>query len=126
MPTLIGWPEPLPASAASLAVICYSFSVAVPAFLAIALMYRDDYSRAGFRMLPSFDFEGKFTKAEILLFTVVLVLATLLPAMAGGAKFLLCMSRLARSFFITPASWRPLIRNFCRAAWYTLPSSTYL
>jgi len=50
-------------------------------------------------MLPSFDVEGKFTKAEILVFTVVLVLATMLPAMAGGATFLLCMSA-AGAFFL--------------------------
>src|SRR5579872_4632144 len=40
-----------------------------PHFLAIALMYRDDYSRAGYHMLPSFDRDAHFTRAEILLFT---------------------------------------------------------
>ena len=100
MPTLIGWAG---ASAGigrqAWLLFAILFLWQFPHFLAIALMYRDDYSRAGFRMLPSFDFEGKFTKAEILLFTVVLVLATLLPAMAGGAKFLLCMSA-AGAFFL--------------------------
>ena len=100
MPTLIGWAG---ASAGigrqAWLLFAILFLWQFPHFLAIALMYRDDYSRAGFRMLPSFDVEGKFTKAEILLFTVVLVLATLLPAMAGGAKFLLCMSA-AGTFFL--------------------------
>ena len=100
MPTLIGWAG---ASAGigrqAWLLFAILFLWQFPHFLAIALMYRDDYSRAGFRMLPSFDVEGKFTKAEILVFTVVLVLATMLPAMAGGATFLLCMSA-AGAFFL--------------------------
>ncbi len=101
MPTLIGWAG---ASAGigrqAWLLFAILFLWQFPHFLAIALMYRDDYSRAGFRMLPSFDFEGKFTKAEILVFTVVLVLATMFPALAGGgATFLLCMSA-AGAFFL--------------------------
>jgi heme o synthase len=100
MPTLIGWAG---ASAGigrqAWLLFAILFLWQFPHFLAIALMYRDDYMRAGFRMLPSFDVEGKFTKAEILFFTVVLILATLLPALAGGATFLLCMSA-AGAFFL--------------------------
>jgi protoheme IX farnesyltransferase len=100
MPTLIGWAG---ASAGigrqAWLLFAILFLWQFPHFLAIALMYRDDYMRAGFRMLPSFDVEGKFTKAEILVFTVVLILATLLPALAGGATFLLCMSA-AGAFFL--------------------------
>src|ERR1700724_1020274 len=50
-----------------------------PHFLAIALMYRDDYSRAGYHMLPAFDRDTRFTRAEIVGFTLVLVFATMLP-----------------------------------------------
>src|SRR5271157_4011746 len=50
-----------------------------PHFLAIALMYREDYARAGYRMLPRFDLDSRFTRAEIFAFTLILVLATLLP-----------------------------------------------
>src|SRR5437899_6321615 len=101
MPTLIGWAG---ASAGigrqAWLLFAILFLWQFPHFLAIALMYRDDYSRAGFRILPSLDFEGKVTKAEILLFTVVLVLATMFPALAGGgATFLLCMSA-AGAFFL--------------------------
>ena len=54
MPTLIGW-----AGAGSIlnrqAWILFAvlFLWQFPHFLAIALMYREDYSRAGYRMLPS-------------------------------------------------------------------------
>src|SRR2546429_8891501 len=93
MPTLIGWAG---ASAGigrqAWLLFAILFLWQFPPFLAISLMYPDDYSRAGFRMLPSFDVEGKFTKAEILVFTVVLVLGTMLPATAGGATVLVWMS----------------------------------
>jgi heme o synthase len=69
-----------------------------PHFLAIALMYREDYERAGFRMLPGFDRDGSFTRAEILALTVVLLLVTLLPQ-HGGVGYLVCMLG-AGSFFL--------------------------
>ena len=71
-----------------------------PHFLAIALLYREDYARAGFRMLPRFDTEGRFTKAEIVVFTLVLVLVTALPlAGRSGASYSLMMFT-AGTFFL--------------------------
>jgi len=88
MPTLIGW------AAASGRIdqrAWFLFAVLFlwqfPHFLAIALMYQDDYDRAGYRMLPRFDLESRFTRAEILGFTVVLVLTTLLPALHAGYAY---------------------------------------
>jgi len=80
MPTLIGWAG---ASGAIDRNAWFLFAVLFlwqfPHFLAIALMYRDDYARAGYRMLPHFDLDSRFTRAEILGFTIVLILMTLLP-----------------------------------------------
>lgn len=80
MPTLIGWAG---ASASIDRQAWYLFAILFlwqfPHFLAIALMYRDDYSRAGYKMLPDFDLDSRFTRAEIAGFTVILVLATMLP-----------------------------------------------
>lgn len=82
MPTLIGW------AGASNGVnlhAMYLFAVLFlwqfPHFLAIALMYREDYDRAGYRMLPRFDSDSRFTRAEIVVFTVALSVTTLLPAL---------------------------------------------
>jgi protoheme IX farnesyltransferase len=101
MPTLIGWAG---ASAHIDRQAWFLFAILFlwqfPHFLAIALMYREDYSRAGFRMLPRFDSDGRFTKAEIVGFTVVLVLTTMLPlAGRGGSIYFLCMFA-AGSFFL--------------------------
>jgi len=81
MPTLIGW-----AGTAGTINLQAMFLFAVlflwqfPHFLAIALMYREDYDRAGYRMLPRFDLDSRFTRAEIVIFTCVLIVTTLLPA----------------------------------------------
>lgn len=80
MPTLIGWAG---ASANINRQAWFLFAILFlwqfPHFLAIALMYREDYSRAGYRMLPDFDRDARFTRAEIVGFAVLLVLTTTLP-----------------------------------------------
>jgi protoheme IX farnesyltransferase len=78
MPTLIGWAG---ASGAITPQAMFLFSILFlwqfPHFLAIALMYRDDYERAGYRMLPQFDLDSRFTRGEILVFTLALIGTTL-------------------------------------------------
>ncbi len=80
MPTLIGWAA---ASASINRQAWFLFAILFlwqfPHFLAIALMYREDYSQAGYRMLPDFDRDARFTHVEIVGFAVLLVLATMLP-----------------------------------------------
>jgi protoheme IX farnesyltransferase len=85
MPTLIGWAG-ASAHIDSEAWVLFTilFLWQFPHFLAIALMYREDYSRAGYHMLPVFDRDTRFTRAEIVLFTLILVVVTLLPR-AGHA-----------------------------------------
>ncbi len=101
MPTLIGWAG---ASGHISRDAWFLFAVLFlwqfPHFLAIALMYREDYAQAGFHMLPAFDADGRFTKAEIVAFTVALILFTVLPlASKGGAGYSLSMLA-AGSFFL--------------------------
>ena len=58
-----------------------------PHFYAIAWMYREDYERAGIRMLPVVEPDGQSTARQILLYMLVLVPISLLPsyfAMAGN------------------------------------------
>jgi protoheme IX farnesyltransferase len=86
LPPVIGW------TAASGAVepgafILFSilFLWQVPHFLAIAWMYRDDYARAGFPMLPVVDREGAFTARQAVFHSVALLLVSLAPVAAGMA-----------------------------------------
>ena len=60
-----------------------------PHFDAIAWVYREDYKRAGIRMLPVVDAEGTQTFREILTTAALLVPISLLPAVTGlaGARY---------------------------------------
>ncbi len=85
MPTLIGWAGAsgrIDGQAWFLFAILFLWQF--PHFLAIALMYREDYARAGYHMLPEFDLDARFTRAEIVGFTLVLIATTMLPLVARG------------------------------------------
>ena len=56
-----------------------------PHFLAIAWIYREDYRRAGFRMLTGQDARGRRTGCQAFSYALVLVPAGLLPATIGLA-----------------------------------------
>ncbi|HZD33264.1 MAG TPA: heme o synthase [Candidatus Angelobacter sp.] len=101
MPTLIGWAG----AAASInrnawLLFAILFFWQFPHFLAIALMYREDYARAGYRMLPRFDLDARFTRAEIFGLTVVLIGATMLPAVGGGGPIYLLGVSLAGLYLL--------------------------
>lgn len=101
MPTLIGWAG---ASAAIDRQAWFLFAILFlwqfPHFLAIALMYREDYSRAGYHMLPAFDRDTRFTRAEIVGFSVMLVVATMLPLARHGGLFSWATMCLAAAFLL--------------------------
>jgi protoheme IX farnesyltransferase len=115
MPTLIGWAGAsgrIDPKAWFLFAILFLWQF--PHFLAIALMYREDYARAGYKMLPAFDRESRFTRAEILGLTLVLIAVTLLPAgrvgplygvamVLAGAFLLYYVAKLTRSASIVLA-----------------------
>jgi heme o synthase len=77
MPILIGWcaaSTTLDLRAGLLFSLLFLWQF--PHFLAIALMYREDYERAEYRMLPAFDEDGRFTRVEICLFALAVILVT--------------------------------------------------
>src|SRR5205807_727514 len=73
MPPLIGWAAAR-GSLSREAWVLYAvlFLWQFPHFLGIAWMYREDYARAGYVMLPPKDVEGRFTGREIFAFTLLL------------------------------------------------------
>jgi len=54
-----------------------------PHFLAIAWMYREDYARAGILMLPVVEPDGRVTAQQIVVYTLMLLPVSLLPAVVG-------------------------------------------
>ena len=91
LPPVIGWAAAtgrlgVEAWALFLIVFLWQF----PHFLAIAWIYRDDYARAGYRMLPTVDPHGAITGRQAAGYALALVPAGLLPTvvgLAGGLYF---------------------------------------
>lgn len=109
MPPLIGYAAAsgtVTAEAWSLAAILFFWQF--PHSLAIAWMYREDYARAGIRMLPVVEPDGRSTARHIVAFASTLVPISLFPVMLGmtgriylvgalilGGYFLYCGIRVA-------------------------------
>ncbi|HEY8151521.1 MAG TPA: heme o synthase [Vicinamibacteria bacterium] len=87
MPPLIGWAAArgrLDPEAWMLFAIVFLWQF--PHFMAIAWMYRDDYDRAGYHVLPAGEARLRFVTEQTLLAVVALVPVSLLPLVAGYAS----------------------------------------
>jgi len=63
----------------------------IPHFLAIAWIYRDDYRRGGFPMLPVLDSEGSLTARQAFANSLALLPVSLTPTVAGMAGRVYCI-----------------------------------
>ena len=55
------------------------FAWQIPHFLAIATIYRDDYRLGGMQMLPAMPNSSRATAAHIMVFSLILLVASMLP-----------------------------------------------
>src|SRR5688500_5537992 len=87
-------------SAEALAVFGILFFWQMPHFLAIAILYRDDYARGGFKMLPVVDEVLTCTGRQIVLYATALIPVSLVPALLGtaGAGYFTCAVLLGLAF----------------------------
>jgi heme o synthase len=86
-PPLLGWAAAtgsLPRDAWLLAAIVFLWQF--PHFIAIETIYRDDYKKAGFRVVPVEDGGGLLTKLHLLVPLVLLVPVGALPALTLPAR----------------------------------------
>ena len=131
IPPMIGWAAArgaIEAGAWSLFAILLLWQL--PHFFAIAWMYRDDYSRAGFRMISSNDRSGERSASQSVFFSILLLVIAGLPAFVGvvttlylpvelvlGTSFIAVAMRFlrmrtagaARLLFITSIVYLPLL-----------------
>jgi heme o synthase len=129
LPPVMGWAAVrgdlnLDACFLFLILFCWQF----PHFLAIAWIYREDYERGGFRMLPLGDEGGRKTGRNILLSTIVLLSVSQAPYWTGlsGQTYLAVSLLLGGMFgwyslhvFRTPT--KPSARRLLKASVIYLP-----
>jgi heme o synthase len=128
MPPLIGFAGAagtLDARAWILAAILFVWQF--PHFYAIAWMYRDDYERAGIRMLPVVEPDGESTARRIVWCSLALIPISILPkfwSMAGNVY--LVGAVVAGLMFVWAASRVMLDKSRVRARGVLLASVVYL
>ncbi len=76
----------------------------MPHFLSLAWMYRKDYGRGGFEMLPVHDKDGTATVRQTLLFTAATIASSFaLAAVAGFGTLYLLLAIIGAGIMIRPA-----------------------
>jgi protoheme IX farnesyltransferase len=96
LPAVMGWSAVTGGiSYGALVLFGIVFLWQLPHFYAIGWMYREDYARAGFTMLPVVDESGKRTGRQSNLSIVLLVGVTILPACMGISGFVYLAAALA-------------------------------
>jgi protoheme IX farnesyltransferase len=98
-----------------------------PHFLAIAWMYRDDYARAGIRMLPVVEPDGMSTARQIVLYASTLIPVSLFPALLGmSGKLYIVGALLLGGWFLYTGVRVAFDRTNVRARRVLLASVIYL
>jgi heme o synthase len=105
IPPMIGWAAARGnIGAGAWALFAIVFLWQLPHFFAIAWMYREDYSRAGFRMISSDDRSGERSASQSVFFCILLLVIAGLPAFLGVATFVyLGFELLLGGLFVTVA-----------------------
>jgi heme o synthase len=86
LPPVIGWTAARGAlSSEAWTLFGIVFLWQLPHFLAIAWMYREDYARAGYPMLPVIEPDGRSTARQSLIYATALLPLSLAPTLLGLA-----------------------------------------
>ena len=109
-PVLMGWSattNSLTLEAAALYVILFLWQF--PHFYAIGLLYREDYGRAGMLMLPSLAANDKSTSLLILIFTHLLIIASVLLTVIAHTGTLYLVSAIILGICFYPFAYQATV-----------------
>ncbi|MFN8058734.1 MAG: heme o synthase [Vicinamibacterales bacterium] len=99
----------------------------LPHFLAIAWMFRDDYARAGFPLLPVVERDGRTTAYQVMTYASALLPVSLLPTLVGLAGRTYFMGALALGVALLAVAMRfAFARNRVNARLLFFASIVYL
>ena len=108
LPPVIGWGGAggSPWHPVGLALFGILFIWQIPHFLAIAWMHREEYEKAGFKMLPSVDPEGHRTARISVIWSLLLWGVSLSPTLTGHAGWLYLTVANLGGFWMTLKSYQ--------------------
>ncbi len=99
LPPLMGWTAVRgEISAGGWALFAILFFWQLPHFLAIAWIYRDEYAKAGYAMLPMVDATGQKTGRQAVSHTLGLLTMSLFPVVLGLVGSMYCIASLVLGF----------------------------
>ena len=128
IPPMIGWAAArgeIDPGAWSLFVIVFLWQM--PHFFAIAWMFREDYSRAGFRMISADDLSGERSASQSVFFCILLLILGGLPAFLGIASYAyLAIELLLGALFVAVAMRFLRLRTHSAARLLFIVSIAYL
>ena len=106
IPPMMGWAaanNSLEAGAWALAALLFVWQV--PHFLALAWLFRDDYERGGYRMLPLVDPTGVLTCRTVLMWSAALVPVALTVMLAGVSGYVYALCSMALGGWLLTLAW---------------------
>ncbi|OGX32892.1 MAG: protoheme IX farnesyltransferase, partial [Omnitrophica WOR_2 bacterium RIFCSPHIGHO2_12_FULL_64_13] len=107
LPPIIGWAAASGSLSLEAWVLCaILFLWQLPHFLAIAWVHRDDYRRAGFRMLSVVDPTGQSTARQMVVYGLALLVTSLFPAVLGAAGLLYVLAALSLGSWLLWTAWQ--------------------
>lgn len=117
LPPLGGWTAAQGEIAAGgLALFAILFVWQLPHSLSIAILYRDDYARGGFRLLPVVDPDGGSTGRQILAHCLVLLPLSLVPSLLAVAGEIYFFGALVLGVVLTACAVPIVLNPTARAA----------
>lgn len=112
MPTLCGWSAAMNTlDFGAWVMFAILFAWQHPHFYAIAWIYRDDYEKAGYKMLSVVDKNGARLFMQVLLFALLLLAVSLLPTLIDMAGWLYFAGALLLGVYVMIASFQFVARH---------------
>jgi protoheme IX farnesyltransferase len=128
LPPLIGWVAAhgsISVGGAALFLIVFLWQI--PHFMAIAWLYRDDYGKAGFPLLPVIEPDGRRTGRQAVAYAAALVPASLIPVFVGLSGSVYAVVALVLGAALLWLAVRFAVTRSDRSArWLFFSSITYL
>ena len=110
LPPLMGWTATTGSSGAiapeGWSLVAILFFWQLPHFLAIAWIYREDYEKAGFRMISEGEQGASNTGKSAVLYTLALIPAAISPFLLGISSVIYCVGAVTLSLYFAVLSWK--------------------